>query len=108
MFPKDYPISEENVSSRVNEPQAAYGFNADHLRMEMMREVLSINDTDLLHQALDYIRNLSERQITKRPPCQYSLEELNKRLDQGEEEARQGLGLTTEELRKKHPRWNIS
>lgn len=36
----------------------------------------------------------------QRPPCQYTLEELNKRLDQAEEEARQGLGLTTEELRK--------
>lgn len=38
----------------------------------------------------------------QRPPCQYSLEELNKRLDQAEEEARQGLGLTTEELRGKY------
>lgn len=38
----------------------------------------------------------------QRPPCQYTLEELNKRLDQAEEEARQGLGLTTEELRKKY------
>ena len=108
MLPKDYPLPEEDLSSSVNEPQATYGLNADHLRMEMMREALRINDTELLHQALDYIRDLSERQTTKCPPCQYSLEELNKRLDRAEEEARLGLGTTTEELRKKHPRWNIS
>lgn len=53
-----------------------------------------------------YVTNADRLRIT--PPCQYTLEELNKRLDQAEEEARQGLGLTTEELRKKHSRWNIS
>lgn len=37
--------------------------------------------------------------VTRRPPCQYTLEELNRRLDQAEEEDRQGLGCTTEELR---------
>lgn len=66
----------------------------------MMREVLRINDTNLLRKALDYIRDLGEKQTTECPPCQYTLEELNKRLDIAEEEARQGLGLTTEELRK--------
>ncbi|MDD2953646.1 MAG: hypothetical protein PHC95_10855 [Parabacteroides sp.] len=45
---------------------------------------------------------------TRRPPCQYTLEELNRRLDQAEEEDRQGLGCATEDLRKKHPRWKIS
>ncbi|MBC5645802.1 hypothetical protein AALM74_24090 [Parabacteroides segnis] len=107
MTKKNYPLPEE-IPSNVNEPQAAYGLNADHLRMEMMREVLRINDTNLLRKALDYIRDLGEKQTTECPPCQYTLEELNKRLDIAEEEARQGLGLTTEELRKKHPRWNIS
>lgn len=46
--------------------------------------------------------------VTRQPPCQYTLEELNRRLDQAEEEDRQGLGCTTEELRKRHPRWKIS
>lgn len=50
----------------------------------------------------------SSSPVTRRPPCQYTLEELNKRLDQAEEEDRQGLGCTTEDLRKKHPRWKIS
>lgn len=108
MTKKKYSLPDEETSHTLNEPQPAYGFSADHLRMEMMRESLRINDTDLLCQALDYIRDLGEQQTAKRPPCQYTLEELNKRLDQAEEEARLGLGLTTEELRKKHPRWNIS
>lgn len=108
MTEKNYSLPEEENSPTVNESQATYGSNADHLRMEMMREALHINDTDLLRQALDYIRDLKKQQTTKQPPCQYSLEELNKRLDKAEEEACLGLGLTTEELRKKHPRWNIS
>ena len=97
---KTYTQSEEDRPV-VSEPQAVYGFSADHLRMEMMREALCIDDTELLRDALNYIRALVKPQ---HPPCQYTLAELNKRLDMAEEEDRQGVGCTTEELRKRHPR----
>jgi hypothetical protein len=36
-------------------------------------------------------------------PCQYSIEELNIRAEQGIKDAENGLGKSIGELRKKHP-----
>lgn len=39
------------------------------------------------------------------PPCQYTLEELNARLDKAEEEARNGQYITHEEMKQKFLEW---
>lgn len=49
----------------------------------------------------------SSSPVTRRLPCQYTLEELNKRLDQAEEDIKNGKYYSTEEIRKMHPRWNL-
>jgi hypothetical protein len=36
-------------------------------------------------------------------PCQYSIEELNRRAEQGIIDAGNGLGKSLDDLRKKHP-----
>lgn len=45
--------------------------------------------------------------VTRRPPCQYTLEELNRRLDQAEEDVKAGRYYTTEVIRKMYPRWKL-
>ncbi len=40
-------------------------------------------------------------------PCQYTLEELNERLDQAEEDVKAGRYYTTEEVRKMRPQWKL-
>ena len=107
MTTKKYSQPEESPQ-RVEEPQAAYGLSADHLRMEMMREALRINDTDLLNDALDYIRSLIKPQTTNScPPCQFTLEELSEILDKSEEDVKAGRVYTHEEVRKMYPEWGL-
>lgn len=45
--------------------------------------------------------------VTRQPPCQYTLEELNRRLDQAEEDVKAGRYYTTEVIRKMYPRWKL-
>ena len=99
MTTKHYSESEEK-SDEVNEPQAAYGLTAEHLREEMMREALKIEDTSLLKEALEFIRGLT---MVQKPPCQYTVEELKERLILAKRAVEEGKVYTIDELRKRHP-----
>ena len=92
----------EEESREVNEPQAAYGFTAEHLREEMMREALKIEDTSLLQEALEFIRGLA---MVQKPPCQYSVEELKEHLWASLDDIKMGRVYTSEELDKEMLSW---
>jgi uncharacterized coiled-coil DUF342 family protein len=41
----------------------------------------------------------------KKPPCQYTLDELKERIDKAEENIKRGEYLTHEELEEQLPEW---
>lgn len=49
----------------------------------------------------------ADRPPIKSSPCQYTLEELNIRLDQAEKDVYNGRHYTTEEVRKMYPKWKL-
>lgn len=101
MTTKHYSEPEEK-SDEVNEPQAAYGLTAEHLREEMMREALKIEDTSLLKEALEFIRGLT---MVQKSPCQYTVEELKEHLLASLDDIRAGRVYTSEELDKEILSW---
>lgn len=72
----------------------------------MIREVLRIDNTSLLSEALNYLRNLTDSKVLSSPCC-YTVEELNKQLDQAEQEACLGLGYEHDDLKKMRPQWKL-
>lgn len=45
--------------------------------------------------------------LSQSTPCSYTQEELNKQLDQAEQEAYLGLGYDHDELKKMRPQWRL-
>lgn len=50
--------SEKNPES-VNEAGGAYGLSVEHLRTELMQEILCLNTPELLREALTYLRAIN-------------------------------------------------
>jgi len=65
---------------------------------ELMREIN--NDAGLLDSALRYVRKI--KKTKSQAPCQYSIEELKGRLQNGRKAAKAGACKTQEEMRSKH------
>jgi hypothetical protein len=47
--------------------------------------------------------NVLERKTRVKPPCRYSVEELNRRAEQGIKDVEAGLGKSIKDVRKKYP-----
>lgn len=76
--------------------------NTLELKLSLIEQLTQINDDQLLHK----IKNLISQHTTKkaeRLPAQMTVEELKEVLRKSIEESKLGLGMTTEELRKRHP-----
>lgn len=72
------------------------------LRLSLIEQLKQINDDQLLNK----IKNLISQHTNKkaeRLPAQMTVDELKEVLKKSIEESKQGLGMTTEELRKRHP-----
>lgn len=72
------------------------------LKLSLIEQLKQIDDDQLLNK----IKNLISQHITKkaeRLPAQMTVDELKEVLKKSIEESKQGLGMTTEELRKRHP-----
>lgn len=76
--------------------------NTLELRLSLIEQLTQIDDDQLLHKIKNLI-SLHRTQKAERLPAQMTVEELKEVLKKSIEESKQGLGMTTEELRKRHP-----
>ncbi len=72
------------------------------LRLSLIEQLKTIDDVKLLTQIKNLISLATEKKET-RYPAQMTLDELKEVLKKSREESKKGLGMTTEELRKRHP-----
>lgn len=77
------------------------------LRATLLNEINAFLDDDVMMEraiyALRALRNDSlECEVLSEPPCQYSVEELNKRIDRNREDVEQGKYYTHEDVKKKY------
>lgn len=72
------------------------------LKLSLIEQLKTIDDKKLLTQIKNLISIATEKK-EKRYPAQMTIEELKEVLKKSMEESKQGLGMTTEELRKRHP-----
>lgn len=75
--------------------------NALELRLSLIEQLKTIDDIKLLTQIKNLINIAAETEM--RYPAQMTLDELKEVLKKSREESKKGLGMTTEELRKRHP-----
>ena len=71
-------------------------------RLSLIEQLTQIDDEQLLHK----IKNLISQHTGKkaeRLPAQMTVDELKEVLKKSIEESKQGLGMTSDELRKRHP-----
>lgn len=71
-------------------------------RNELQELIGTIDSKEAMMRVEKSLKRILSRE---QPPCQFTVEELKKELKIAEEEARQGLGCTTEELRKAVLTW---
>lgn len=67
-------------------------------KTQLIKSILDIDSEALLTKAEAYINKLK----SKNPPCQYTEEELKIRVRQSVEDAKNGLGISQEDMRKRH------
>jgi predicted Ser/Thr protein kinase len=72
------------------------------LKLSLIEQLKTIDDKKLLTQIKNLISIATEKK-EKRYPAQMTIDELKEVLRKSSEESKQGLGMTTEELRKRHP-----
>lgn len=74
------------------------------LKLSLIEQLKSIDDKSLLMQIKKLIsRSTVKEEKEERLPAQMTLDELKEVLKKSIEESKMGLGMTTEELRKRHP-----
>lgn len=76
--------------------------NTLELKLSLIEQLTKIDDEKLLKRIKNMISKATQEQ-PKRYPAQMTLDELKGVLEKSKEESRLGLGMTTEELRKRHP-----
>lgn len=76
--------------------------NTLELRLSLIEELNQIDDDQLLRKIKSFISQHTTKKV-ERLPAQMTVEELKEVLRKSIEESKQGLGMTTEELRKRHP-----
>lgn len=76
--------------------------DALELKLSLIEQLKTIDDVKLLTQIKNLINIATEKKET-RYPAQMTLDELEEVLKKSREESKKGLGMTTEELRKRYP-----
>ena len=74
--------------------------DALELKLSLIEQLKTIDDVKLLTQIKNLINIATEKKET-RYPAQMTLDELKEVLKKSREESKKGLGMTTEELRKR-------
>ena len=76
-------------------------------KLNLIQDIINTVDNDELLSRLEVAYNKIKKQILaeKQRPCVYTLEEVNKRLDEAEKAVAEGRVFTTEQVREKLKLW---
>ena len=72
------------------------------LKLSLIEQLKQIDDEQLLHKIKNLISQHTDKKV-ERLPAQMTVDELKEVLKKSIEESKQGLGMTSDELRKRHP-----
>ena len=72
------------------------------LKLSLIEQLKQIDDEQLLHNIKNLISQHTGKKV-ERLPAQMTVDELKEVLKKSIEESKQGLGMTSDELRKRHP-----
>lgn len=72
------------------------------LEIQKQNLLKEIDSQELLDKVKSFVRREKKRNVA---PCQYTLDELEKRLDQAEAQAERGEGITQGEMKNKLREW---
>lgn len=101
---KPYDSQSEQLPE-IHEPAIAYIPESEaDLKLKALEEILRLNDICAIHKVIDFIQQLAAKP-TEQAPCQFTIEELEEEIRQAEEESRQGLGYSSEEVFKDMEAW---
>lgn len=100
--PYDVP---ENDSSRVEEPALTYQTDLEMLQREAADLVMQIKNPTILQEVISELTYQAATSLHGSSPIQFTLEELKEQLAITEEQFRQGLWVSHEEMLKKEPQW---
>lgn len=92
----------ETIPNIAAEPAVEYGMDMNTLRQKALEELMMIDSKQLMKQALSFLRSLKSEE---RSPAQMTLEELKEVLRQSEEDFKNGLYYTQEEMVKEIESW---
>lgn len=73
------------------------------IKAELKQDIDNEQDNTILEKVRAYYRKL--KKANTKPPCQFTLEELNKELDQAEDDIKNGRVTSHEQLLKEIETW---
>lgn len=76
----------------------------DAMKAALAREILNTDSSEILNKVRKVFERSKKSEETL-PPCRYTVEELKERVHKGVQDARDGKGVTTEELLKQSEAW---
>lgn len=76
----------------------------DAMKAALAREILNTDSREILNKVRKVFERSKKSEETL-PPCRYTVEELKERVHKGVQDARDGKGVTTEELLKQSEAW---
>lgn len=78
-------------------------FGDSQIKAELKQDIDNEQDNTILEKVRAYYRKL--KKANKKMPCQFTLEELNKELDQAEDDIKNGRVTSHEQLLKEIETW---
>ena len=77
--------------------------DALELKLSLIEQLKTIDDVKLLTTDQKFDQHSNRKERKRANPAQMTLDELKEVLKKSREESKKGLGMTTEELRKRYP-----
>ncbi|MBP1615299.1 MAG: hypothetical protein H6Q13_2747 [Bacteroidetes bacterium] len=95
---------QEEAPGEVSEPISNYGDTYGAvLKMKAVEEIMKLEEVDLLDKAVRFLHELRAEKKQLTGPCQFTINELKKEIEEAEEDVRRGKTHSIEELRNRHP-----
>lgn len=98
---RDYCIFVEiSIHKKEREDIIMTAMELELKKSKLQKAISMLDSEEDVNRVEKYLHRMVRRE---QPPCQYTIEELKKHLEEAEEDFRMGRYYTSDELRKRHP-----